>query len=129
VITESGVSEALSVLDRLTIRHDRRRGAYVLRLGGTLDFFSAPKLKLALADLVRTGASDVVLDLSALRSLDAVGLAVVLCQARHLAHAGGRLLLVDPPPDVREVLEGTRAAQHLAVVMGSAEHAPPPAAA
>jgi anti-anti-sigma factor len=115
-------------LDRLTIRHDRRRGAYVLWLGGTLDFVSAPKLKLALADLVRIGGSDVVLDLSGLRSLDAVGLAVVLCQARHLARRGGRLLLVDPPPDVRDVLAGTRAAQHLAVVIGAAEHAPPPAA-
>jgi anti-anti-sigma factor len=109
------VSEALSVLDRLTIQHDRRRGAWVLRLGGTLDLVSAPKLKLALVDLARAGAKEVVLDLSRLRSLDEVGLAVVLCEARHLSHRGGRLLLVDPPAGVRGVLEGTRAAQHLTV--------------
>jgi anti-anti-sigma factor len=113
-------------LDRLTIQHDRRRGVCVLRLGGTLDLVSAPKLKLALVDLTRAGTKEVVLDLSRLRSLDEVGLAVVLCQARHLSHRGGRLLLVDPPLGVREVLAGTRAAQHLTVVM---EAAPPPAAA
>jgi anti-anti-sigma factor len=113
-------------LDRLTIQHDRRRGVCVLRLGGTLDLVSASTLKLALVELTRAGTREVVLDLSELRSLDEVGLAVVLCQARHLSHRGGRLLLVDPPEGVRDVLAGTRAAQHLTVVM---EAAPPPAAA
>ena len=112
-------------MDRLTIQHDRRRGVCVLRLAGTLDLVSAPKLKLALVDLTRAGSKEVVLDLSRLRSLDEVGLALVLCQARHLSHRGGRLLLVDPPAGVRDVLTGTRAAQHLTVV----EAAPPPAAA
>jgi anti-anti-sigma factor len=112
-------------LDRLTIQHDRRRGACVLQLGGTLDLVSAPTLKLALVDLTRAGTREVVLDLSELRSLDEVGLAVMLCQARHLSHRGGRLLLVDPPEGVRDVLAGTRAAQHLTVVM----EAPPTAAA
>jgi len=111
-------------LDRLTIQQDRRRGASVLRLGGTLDLLSAPKLKLTLVDLTRAGTREVSLDLSGLRSLDEVGLAVVLCEARHLSHRGGRLLLVDPSPEVSEVLEGTRAARHLTV-----EYATPPAAA
>jgi anti-anti-sigma factor len=113
-------------LERLTIQQERRRGAWVLRLAGTVDLVSAPKLKLALADLTRGGASEVVLDFSGVRSLDEVGLAVVLCEARHLSHRRGRLLLVDPPDGVRDVLAGTRAAQHLTVVM---EAAPPPAAA
>jgi len=113
-------------LDRLTIQHDRRRGACVLRLGGTLDLVSAPKLKLALVDLARAGMTEIALDLSRLCCLDEVGLAVVLCQARHLSHRGGRLLLVDPPEAVRDVLAGTRAAQHLTVVM---ETAPQTAAA
>jgi anti-anti-sigma factor len=113
-------------LDRLIIQHDRRRGVCVLRLGGTLDLVSASKLKLALVDLTRAGTKEVVLDLSRLRSLDEVGLAVVLCEARHLSHRGGRLLLVDPPESVRDVLAGTGAAQHLTVLV---EAAPPPAAA
>jgi anti-anti-sigma factor len=104
-------------LNRLTIQHDRSRGACVLRLGGTLDLVSAPQLKLALVDLTRAGAKEIVLDLTHLLALDEVGLAVVLCQARHLSHRGGRLLLVDPPVGVRDVLAGTRAAQHLTVVM------------
>lgn len=112
-------------MDRLIIQHDRRRGTCVLRLGGTLDLVSAPKLKLALVDLVRAGTTEVVLDLAGLRSLDELGLAVLLCEARHLSHRGGRLLLVDPPEGVRDVLAGTRAAQHLTVV----EAAPPHAAA
>ena len=103
-------------MNRLTIQHDRRHGVWVLRLGGTLDLVSAPKLKLALVEVTRAGAREVVLELAGLRSLDEVGLAVVLCQARHLSRRGGRLLLVDPPPGVRTVLEGTRAAQHLAVL-------------
>ncbi len=109
-------------MDRLTIQHDRRRGVCVLRLGGTLDLVSAPRLKLALMELARAGTKEVVLDLAGLRSLDELGLAVLLCEARHLSHRGGRLLLVDPPEGVRDVLAGTRAAQHLTVVM---EAAPP----
>jgi anti-anti-sigma factor len=100
----------------LIIRQHRRGGKLVLRLGGPLDLVGAPKLKLALAEAARAGAHEVVLDLAGLRSLDEVGLAVILCQARHLSARGGRLLLVDPPPDVREMLARTRTAQHLAVV-------------
>jgi anti-anti-sigma factor len=57
-----------------------------------------------------------VLDLAGLRSLDEVGLAVILCRARHLSARGGRLRLVDPSPAVRDVLARTRAAHYLAVV-------------
>jgi anti-anti-sigma factor len=103
-------------LDRLIIRQDQRGETLVFRLRGPLDIVGAPKLKLELVEAARAGTRDVVLDLAGLGSLDEVGLAVILCEARHLSARGGRLLLVDPSPAVRDVLARTRAAQYLAVV-------------
>jgi anti-anti-sigma factor len=94
------------VTDLLLTQSDEP-GRAVVRLSGELDMATAPKLAQAVAEAVQR-APCVVLDLSALEFCDSTGLNA-LVDARHHSHNDGfTLLLRDPGPQVRRLLELTR---------------------
>jgi anti-sigma B factor antagonist len=77
----------------------------VVRPVGELDLSTADQLESSLDDVLRTGTSEVVLDLRHLQFCDAAGLHVFLRVRRRAQHHGTRLWLERPTRTVRRVLE------------------------
>lgn len=108
----------------------------VVTLRGKLDAVSAPALREQLLSLLHPGASQFVIDLSAIQCADASGLAVLVGNQRRAALLGGGLRLAAPGPEVVGVLTATGIDRHLdvyptveAAIAGRAPGAVQPAAA
>ena len=67
--------------------------SYRLVARGEIDMSTAPKLAEAVATLIRSGATLVVLDASDVRFLDSSGLRVIINCGNELKAIGGRLLI------------------------------------
>ena len=96
----------------LTFRTEQR-GYVMAALSGQLDLASAPALREELLNLLRPAASRLIIDLSAVRSADASGLAVLVGGGRRARLLGGFLRLAAPSLAVAEVLSTTGINQHL----------------
>jgi len=83
-------------------------------LRGGLDITSAPALREKLLGMLRSGASRLIVDLSAVEYADAGGLAVLVGAGRRAGLLGGWLRLASPTPDVARVLSATGLDRHLA---------------
>ncbi len=68
-----------------TYRLAGRHGPVIVTLGGELDIMSAPALREQLLSLLRPGASQLVIGLSAVRYADSSGLAVLVGSQRRAA--------------------------------------------
>lgn len=86
--------------------------APVVEVRGELDAYTCDQFQDCLDEL---GGSDVVLDLTELRLIDSLCLTVLVRTHHRLAGSGNRLVLADPQPIVRQVLELTGLDQVLAV--------------
>ena len=76
---------------------------------------SAPAVREHLLCLLRPGASQLVIDLSAIRYADASGLAVLVSTQRRAILLGGTVRLAAPRPEVAKVLAVTGISGHLEV--------------
>jgi anti-sigma B factor antagonist len=85
----------------------------VVTLGGELDIVSAPTAREELIGLLRPGASELVIDMSAIRYADASGLAVLVGTQRRAELLGGSLRLAALQPEVARVLAVTGISRHL----------------
>jgi anti-anti-sigma factor len=79
----------------------------VLHVRGRLDAGTQTEVRDNLRDLVRSGATNVVLDLSEVISLDSSGLGAVISGLKLLRQAGGDLRLALPNKQVRTTLKLT----------------------
>jgi anti-anti-sigma factor len=79
-------------------------GFVVVRARGEIDVACSTQLGRALAAF---GGRPLVLDLSQVSYLDAAGIAVVVDTDRRLRQRGARLVLRDPAPIVRRLLQIT----------------------
>ncbi len=79
---------------------------YVLTVGGELDLASAPNLKWTLGDVLRAGASQIVVDLLGVSFIDSTALGVLVGVDRGL-DAGSRLAIACVDPDVLNIFELT----------------------
>jgi anti-sigma B factor antagonist len=80
----------------------------LVRVSGEIDLASAPSLARVLAALEeQPNHGAVVLDVARVSYLDAAGIAVVVDHDRRMQAYGARLVLRDPSPLVRRVLEVT----------------------
>ncbi len=82
-------------------------GYTVVTISGELDIASAPVLRERLLDLLRPGASRIVIELSGVTFCDASGLAVLVGASRRASLLGGVLRLAAPAPLVAAVLRLT----------------------
>jgi anti-sigma B factor antagonist len=82
-------------------------GYTVVTISGELDIASAPVLRERLMDLLRPGASRIVIELSGVIFCDASGLAVLVGASRRASLLGGVLRLAAPAPPVATVLRLT----------------------
>lgn len=88
----------------MNISEDRRDEAIVVRLEGSLDTGTAPVAQERLTGVVDSGASLVIVDLTALDFMSSAGLRVLLATAKKLRPAGV-LRLFGLNPAVREVFD------------------------
>lgn len=98
----------------LSLTARTERGGYVFAaLRGELDIASAPGLREQLLGLLRPAVSRLIIDLSAVRSADGSGLAVLVGGGRRARLLGGFLRLAAPSMAVAGVLSATGINQHL----------------
>lgn len=76
-----------------------------LRLEGELDLSSAPMLRTCLSSLTEAGARHLVIEVSALRFVDASGIRAIAAEARRLRKAGGDVILRNPRPWTRRLFD------------------------
>jgi anti-sigma B factor antagonist len=89
----------------MEIRERQSGEATVIELAGRLTVNDQPGvLKDAVADVVRRGARDVLLDLSGVRYIDSTRLGELIAAHVTVSRLGGRLKLVATPPRVLELL-------------------------
>lgn len=91
-----------------------------IRVGGELDLSTVPVLEGHLGGVL-DGAGDVVLDVADLDFIDSSGVRVLLSLARRIQDRG-RLVIVNPPAQVRRVLDLVHAEAFPAIHI----EAPPP---
>jgi anti-anti-sigma factor len=88
-------------------------GAVVAALGGDLDIAAVPALRERLLGLLHLGASRLVIDMSAVRYVDASGLEVLVSTRRRAVLLGGTLHLAALRPEVARVLAAAGLSRHL----------------
>jgi anti-anti-sigma factor len=108
----AGIGTTAAVLG-LSLSAWTERGYVIAALRGELDIASAPTLREQLLDLLRPGASRLIIDLSAVSYADASGLAVLVGTGRRAGLLGGHLRLAAPSPEVARVLSITGLNQQL----------------
>lgn len=89
----------------MTINQRKEGNATILELHGRLDANSAQEAEQRLLTLIDGGALQIVLDLSGLEYISSAGLRVFLSVAKRIRHAGGKLALVSPAPQVAQILD------------------------
>src|SRR5258708_15018125 len=99
----------------LSLSSRTERGYIIAALGGELDIAAAPMLREKLLVMIGPAASRLIIDLSAISSADASGLAVLMATGRRAGLLGGFLRLASPSPEVADALSITGLDRHLAI--------------
>ena len=89
--------------------HPPGKGSQRVSVGGRLDTHTFEDLDEALAPLLDRRLHSLVLDLSGLEYISSAGIRSIFKARRALAPHGGKVLLVDPPPQIRKVLDMVKA--------------------
>jgi anti-sigma B factor antagonist len=97
----------------LTIRMEQDRNSIVLRATGELDIASAPGLEHSLLHVLESGASSIVVDLTAVSFIDPAGLRVLLWAAGRSSEDGDRLRIDCGSPAVRQLIDLTGSGREL----------------
>ena len=97
----------------LTLRVEQDRDSIVLRAGGELDVASAPGLEHSLLHVLESGASTIVLDLTAVSFIDPVGLRVLLWAAGRSRDIGDRLRIDCGSPTISQLIDLTGSGREL----------------
>lgn len=79
----------------------------VLRLRGEADLHTAPIVRDALDQAIRTGAERIVVDLTGVTFVDSMMLGVLLGATRRIRPLGGQMRIVVDDPHVRRIFELT----------------------
>ncbi|HML17246.1 MAG TPA: STAS domain-containing protein [Bryobacteraceae bacterium] len=94
----------------------RRDGdSATLSPGGDVVASSVPELRPAMRDLVRSGVSDMVLDLGRTEMLDSTGIGLLLSAYNSVSQAGGKFSVVEASGEILELLRAMRVHQHFPV--------------
>jgi anti-sigma B factor antagonist len=93
---------------RTEIEHHQIGNASLVRLPQQLVMAVAPTVRAALAQLVESGHKRLVLDMRDIRYVDSSGLSVLIAALKNAHQHSGAVVLLDPTPDVRALIELTR---------------------
>jgi anti-anti-sigma factor len=78
-----------------------------IRLTGTLDIAGVEAIETKFSAYCSGRSPRVLVDLSAVDFLASIGIRLLMINAKSIASRGGRMVLYNPQPDVRHVLEIT----------------------
>ena len=93
---------------------EREGDACVVRLGGELDLYNAPRVRQALTDACADAPGRVVVDLSEVEFVDSTALGVLI-EARTRLNNRRAFLLAAPGPETRRALEISGLDRHFTV--------------
>ena len=82
-------------------------GIFSVSVAGEVDLATAPELKKALGEVVSSGASGVLVDLSKATFIDSTTLGVLMGAVKRLRPAGGELVIACHDPNIRKIFEIT----------------------
>lgn len=91
----------------LTIRRTRYNGVVRLYLGKELEWRTVAALEELIAEEVRRGFAELVVDLEGLSFIDSTGIKVLVETGRQAAELGRRFGVVNPTGQVRKIFEVT----------------------
>jgi anti-sigma B factor antagonist len=91
----------------LDLETSQRNGSSVVTLRGEIDVYTAPRLRQALIDLVEEGATDIVVDMSAVEFLDSTGLGVLVGGLKRVKSQEGELKLVVSQDRIMKIFDIT----------------------
>ena len=80
-------------------------GRAVVHGDGDLDVVAAPELRMALLDAIRTGHTEIVIDLRDVTFIDAASIGVLLAADARARHMGGHVSLENASHRIARVLE------------------------
>jgi anti-anti-sigma factor len=89
----------------MNIDIEENDGIHLVKLEGNLDTNTAPEAQAALDELVSAGASQLLLDFTALDYVSSAGLRVLLATGKKLKRSGGKMHLFALNETVEEVFE------------------------
>ena len=92
----------------MQIQYREQGQASVVSLPAQLVMAVAPTIRTALAQLVDNGNTNLVLDMRNIDYVDSSGLSVLISILKAAQLRGGEVVLLDPSPDVRALIELTR---------------------
>lgn len=75
-----------------------------LKLIGEMDIYSAPQLKDKTTGLCQQGIKNIILDLSALKFVDSIGIGVIVASLMRTREKGGQLVVVNPTASVERLM-------------------------
>ncbi len=75
-----------------------------VKLDGTLDSLTAPKIMQKVDDMIMHGARTIVFGLGKVNFISSAGLRVFIAAEKKLQKAGGSVILFEPGEQVREIL-------------------------
>lgn len=91
---------------QLNIESEEKEDLVVLKAKGEVDVYTAPALKEAvLAALAK--ANSIAFDLSETSYIDSTGLSVLIGALKRTKSQDGRVVILNPHPNVRKILEIT----------------------
>lgn len=79
----------------------------VVRVGGELDHYTAPRLRAQLVELATVGVLDVTVDLAGLAFIDSTGLCALVAGLKRIRAGGGELSLRSVTPRTLKLLRLT----------------------
>jgi anti-sigma B factor antagonist len=91
----------------LELETDKRGDRSVVTLRGEIDVYTAPRLRQALIDLVEGGATQIVVDMSAVDFLDSTGLGVLVGGLKRVKSNDGELRLVVSQDRIMKIFDIT----------------------
>ncbi len=80
---------------------------HVIELGGEVDLYTAPEFKERLVQLIESGKTQIVVDLSAATFIDSTTLGVMVGGVKRLRPSGGALALVCSDQNITKIFEIT----------------------
>lgn len=87
------------------IDRENRNGIELVRLSGSLDMYSFPRLETHLATLFQEGHHRVVLDCASLDYIGSAGLGALIGFAKEAREKGGDVKLVNVPDRIYKIIE------------------------
>lgn len=94
----------------ITIRIDPpSSGSQRVAVGGRLDTHTYSELDRQLAPVLASGTPSVVLDLAQLEYISSAGIRSILLARKSLASRGGKVLVVNPQPQIQKVFDVVKA--------------------